>query len=97
MKLVCSLQNRAGNKLEMIAMNCINIWPKLILISPWVLKKQTKVQLLICSNLYDDATDFEVSEFTKNKMKYKKNKYLEKETLFFLQIKKVIDYTLGAL
>ena len=37
----------------------------------------------MCSNVYDDITDFEVCEFTKNS----KSKYLKKET-FCVQIKK---------
>ena len=59
---------------------------------PRVQKKQSKVYLPICSNAYDDVSDFEVCRYHKNL----KPKYLENETLFFLQIKKSIHYILRA-
>ena len=43
-------------------------------------------------NVYDDVTDFEVCGFTKNT----KDKYLEKETLFSVQISKFIYRTFMA-
>ena len=46
------------------------------------------MKLPLCTNVYDGATDFEIFDFTKTR----KSRYLEKETLFFLQIKKVINY-----
>ena len=51
-----------------------------------VLKKQFKVQLLMCSIVYDDVTDFDVREFNK----ISKNQCLESETSVFFQIKKII-------
>ena len=41
----------------------------------------------LCSNAYDDVTDFEIN-FTKRQ----KFRYLENETLFFLQIIKIITH-----
>ena len=42
----------------------------------------------LCSNIYDDVTYFEICEdFTKTV----KHKYLQNETLFFLQMKKFIN------
>ena len=38
---------------------------------------------------YDDVTDFEICDFKKTE----KSRYIEKETSFFLRIKKFIDYT----
>ena len=46
-------------------------------------KEISIMQLPLCSNDYDDVTDFEICEFHKNT----KSRYLENET-FFLQIKK---------
>ena len=48
----------------------------------------------MCSSVCDDVTDFEVRGFT---IKKKKSQYLEKEILFFHQIKKFIHYTLSAI
>ena len=38
---------------------------------------------------YDDVTDFEICDFKKTE----KSRYIEKETSFFLRIRKFIDYT----
>ena len=43
------------------------------------------MQLPLCGNAYDDVKDF---GFTNTQ----KSGYLENETLFFLQIKKIINY-----
>ena len=43
----------------------------------------------LCSNAYDDVTDLEICGFQKKK----KFRYLENETLYFLQIKKFTNYT----
>ena len=51
-----------------------------------VLKKQFKVQLLMCSIVYDDVTDSDVREFNK----ISKIQCLESETSVFFQIKKII-------
>ena len=37
-----------------------------VLILPRIVKKQSKVQLLVCSNVYDEVIDFEPSEFIKD-------------------------------
>ena len=47
--------------------------------------------LPLCSNAYDDVTDFDICGFHKTQ----KTGYLKNETLFFLQIKKLINYTLS--
>ena len=44
----------------------------------------------MCSNAFDDFTDFEVSGFTKTQI----SKYLENEKLLFLQIQKFIHFML---
>ena len=38
----------------------------------------------MCSNVYDDVTDFDVCRFTKDR----KSKYFEKETFLCVQIEK---------
>ena len=43
----------------------------------------------MCSNIYNDVTDFEVCGFLPNKKKTKKGKYPENR-IFFLQMKKFI-------
>ena len=43
-----------------------------------MLDTQVKVWLPVCSNVYDDITDFEICGFHKNK----KPRYLEHETVF---------------
>ena len=49
------------------------------------------MQLPLCGNVYDDVTDFEICGFHKNTKIYR---HLEKETLVFLQMKKLkINYT----
>ena len=52
-----------------------------------------KEWLLICNNVYGGITDFEVCGLTETQ----KSKYLEIETLCFLQIKKFIHYTFRAI
>ena len=43
--------------------------------------------------MYDDVTDFEICEFQSvNFTKTQNSRYLENETLFFLQIKKLIAH-----
>ena len=64
--VVSSVQNGAKHKLEMFAINCTTVRSNIILILPRILKKQTKVQLLICRNVYDEVIYFEVYRFVKN-------------------------------
>ena len=49
-------------------------------------------QFPLCSNAYADVTNFQICGFQKTQ----KSKHIENETLFFLQIKKLINYTLLA-
>ena len=59
--LVSILHNRV-EKLDMLAKRCTNIWPNLILILPRILKKQLKVELVLCNNVYHDIWSFEVHD-----------------------------------
>ena len=61
-----------------------SIWSNLILIKRMIQKIQANVQLPLYIDIYGDVTDFEIWDFTKTQ----KSRYLENETLFFLQIKK---------
>ena len=67
--------------LEMFFIRYISIWPNFILID----SEEISIGVtLLCSNAYDDVTDFEICGFQKTQ----KSIYLENKTLFFLQIKK---------
>ena len=66
LELVSSLHNRAKNGLKMFAISCINFQLYIILITTSILKKQLKVQLLMCYNVYDNVTNFKVRGFTQN-------------------------------
>ena len=43
-----------------------SIWPNFILVLSRFLKKQREVYLLMFNNVYDNITDFQVFEYTKN-------------------------------
>ena len=61
-------------------------WPNFLLILPTSLKKQSNVQLLIYSNVDNDAADFEACGFNNNNNKNIETSWERK--LFFLEIKK---------
>ena len=63
---VSSTYNRTKNKLQMFATCWSSIWPNLILILLRSLTKQSKLYILIYSNVYQDATDFEACKLIKH-------------------------------
>ena len=52
---------RGKNKLEMFVISYTDI-----LYTAWDFKNQLQVQLLMCTNTYDDVTDLDVCAFLKN-------------------------------
>ena len=73
--------SRTKNELEMFVMSCTKFWSNIILILLRIVKKQSKVQLLLSNNAYDDVMDFEGSGFSKNPI----SKYLENKTMLLHQ------------
>ena len=69
--------------LEMCVLQKTSIWQNFVLIVLRIQKKYAKLELLLCSNVYDDSTDFEICGFQKTQ----KSRYLENEILIFYQIK----------
>ena len=60
--------------------------------STWDRKELSKSVTSMCINVYVTSQILKFVNFTKTL----KSRYLKKETLFFLQIKKIINYTLKA-
>ena len=87
LELLFSIHNIAVNDFKMFTVSCTTTWPNCILILSRILKKQSKIELLLCHNVYDDVTDFEVCWFNK---KHKKYIYLENKALYLLTLKKFI-------
>ena len=65
-ELVFSLHKRRESKLGMFSTSYTNIWPIFRMIICRILKKQWKLWLLMCINVYDAATNLEVCGFIKN-------------------------------
>ena len=61
-----SLQNQTTKELEIIAVSSIYISPSFILILNRIQEKQEKMYFLICIDVYDDVTNFEVCRFMEN-------------------------------
>ena len=70
LELLFSIHNIAVNDFKMFTVSCTTTWPNCILILSRILKKQSKIELLLCHNVYDDVTDFEVCWFNKKHKKY---------------------------
>ena len=61
-----SLQNQTTKELEIIAVSSTYISPSFILILNRIQEKQEKMYFLICIDVYDDVTNFEVCRFMEN-------------------------------
>ena len=61
-----NLQNQTTKELEIIAVSSTYISPSFILILNRIQEKQEKMYFLICIDVYDDVTNFEVCRFMEN-------------------------------
>ena len=82
LELVLSLHNRSKNKLKMVVIRSTIILLHFISILFRIPKKQSKVQLLIYSNVCEGVTDFEICG---TYQKHKNLHILETKHYFFLK------------
>ena len=88
LELVSSLQHWAKNMLEMFAIEHTSIWPNFNLIVLRIKKNKHKCNFHYVAMPMMTSQVLKSVDFTKTK----KSRYLENETLFFVQIKKFINY-----